>query len=370
MNCSESQRPVNRSHEKVASMSRPRLLESCLVACGLVGASFVPVAGEIAATPGTVIHATDTLAAGDEPRPDARECLDGLCWKPVGFDVALEQAIAGEGDLRVRFPSPVTTGPDCVDDVWLEWYQARAADGDVTAGPACVVVHESGSTMRVGRLVARGLAAHGIHAFMVQLPYYGARRPPEGRGGIEKIVPAVRQAVADVRRSRDAVASLPLVDAERIAVQGTSLGGFVTATVAGLDPAYDKVFILLAGGDLAGVLERGKGDAERVRRFAEAGLGEAEVRRTLHAIEPTRLAHRYRADCTWIYSGKYDDVVPPAHSQLLADAAGLPADHHVQMEANHYSGIIYLPMVLARIAGEIHAVHGGEAAPSRGFGRK
>jgi cephalosporin-C deacetylase-like acetyl esterase len=183
-------------------------------------------------------------------------------------------------------------------------------------------------------------------------------------------VPAVRQAVADVRRSRDAVASLPLVDAERIAVQGTSLGGFVTATVAGLDPAYDKVFILLAGGDLAGVLERGKGDAERVRRFAEAGLGEAEVRRTLHAIEPTRLAHRYRADCTWIYSGKYDDVVPPAHSQLLAEAAGLPADHHVQMEANHYSGIIYLPMVLARIAGEIHAVQGGEAAPSRGFGRK
>jgi dienelactone hydrolase len=308
-----------------------------------VGASFVPVAGEIAATPGVVIHATDTLAAGDEPRADARECLDGLCWKPVGFDVALEQAIAGEGDLRVRFPSPVTTGPDCVDDVWLEWYQARAADGDVTAGPACVVVHESGGTMRVGRLVARGLAAHGIHAFMVQLPYYGARRPPEGRGGIEKIVPAVRQAVADVRRSRDAVASLPLVDAERIAVQGTSLGGFVTATVAGLDPAYDKVFILLAGGDLAGVLERGKGDAERVRRFA---------------------------DCTWIYSGKYDDVVPPAHSQLLAEAAGLPADHHVQMEANHYSGIIYLPMVLARIAGEIHAVQGGEAAPSRGFGRK
>lgn len=353
-------------------MSHPRLSVLILTACGLTGpwlaraaradeppapgsAARPPAAaGKVAAAPGTVIRAADTLAAGHEPSADARACLDGLCWKPVGFDVAVEPAIEGDGDLRVRFPSPVTTGPDCVDDVWLEWYQARDGDGQVTAGPACVVVHESGSRMRVGRLVARGLSAYGIHAFMVQLPYYGARRPPEGRGGIERVVPAVRQAVADVRRARDAVAGLPLVDAGRIAVQGTSLGGFVTATVAGLDAAYDKVFIMLAGGDVAGVLERGRGDAERVRRFAAVGLGEADVRHILRAIEPTRLAHRYRPDRTWIYSGKYDDVVPPAHSQLLAEAAGLPANHHVQMEANHSSGIIYLPMVLARIAGEIH----------------
>jgi cephalosporin-C deacetylase-like acetyl esterase len=169
------------------------------------------------------------------------------------------------------------------------------------------------------------------------------------------LVPAVRQAVADVRRARDAAAVLPLVDASRIAVQGTSLGGFVTATVAGLDEGYDKVFILLAGGDLVGVLEKGKKDAEKVReKLAESGMTENQIKETLHAIEPTRLAHRYRPDRTWIFSGKYDDVVPLAHCQLLADAGNLPEDHHVQMEANHYSGIIYLPMVMARIAEEIH----------------
>jgi hypothetical protein len=321
------------------------------------GAAAVPKADgqKAAAVPGAVLRASDSLAAGEEANEDARTCLDGLCWAPATFDVAIEKAEGNNGDLRVRFPSPLAAGPDCNHAVWMEWYQARDADGQVCRGPACVVVHESGSGMTVGRIIARGLSAHGVHALMVQMPYYGARRPKEGKAGAEMLVPAVRQAVADVRRARDAAAVLPLVDASRIAVQGTSLGGFVTATVAGLDEGYDKVFILLAGGDLVGVLEKGKKDAEKVReKLAESGMTENQIKETLHAIEPTRLAHRYRPDRTWIFSGKYDDVVPLAHCQLLADAGNLPEDHHVQMEANHYSGIIYLPMVMARIAEEIH----------------
>jgi hypothetical protein len=52
---------------------------------------------------------------------------------------------------------------------------------------------------------------------------------------------------------------------------------------------------------------------------------------------------------TWIYSGHYDDVVPPACSVALAQAASLPADHHIQLPADHYSGVIFLPMVLQQI---------------------
>ena len=349
------------SHTKPAAECPSVRLDLAKILEGIPGAA-AAAGTEAAAVPGAVFHASDSLAAVDEERDDARACLAGLCWEAAPFDVTVAEARANEGDLRVRFPSPFTDGPDCNDTVWMEWYQARDANGDVVRGPACVVVHESGSGMTVGRIVARGLAAHGVHAFMVQMPFYGARRPKEGRAGAEMLVPAVRQAVADVRRARDAVASLPLVDASRISVQGTSLGGFVTATVAGLDGGYDKVFILLAGGDLVGVLEKGKKDAEKVReKLAESGMTEAQIKETLHAIEPTRLAHRYRPDRTWIFSGKYDDVVPLAHCQLLADAAGLDSDHHVVMEANHYSGIVYLPMVMARIAGEIHGQAGAAA---------
>ena len=333
---------------------------------GTRGAATPPAAdAKAAAVPGAVFRGVDTLATGEDPKEDARQCLAGLCWDCGAFDVAIEKAEGNNGDLRVRFPSPLPAGPACNRDVWMEWYQARDGEGEVCRGPACVVVHESGSGMTVGRIVARGLSAHGVHALMVQMPYYGARRPKEGKAGAEMLVPAVRQAVADVRRARDATAVLPLVDASRIAVQGTSLGGFVTATVAGLDEGYDKVFILLAGGDLVGVLEKGKKDAEKVReKLAESGMTEEQIKETLHAIEPTRLAHRYRPDRTWIFSGKYDDVVPLAHCQLLADAGSLPPDHHVQMEANHYSGIIFLPMVMARIAEEIHGRTPAPPAPA------
>ena len=357
------------SHKKPAAecpsvrLDLAKLLEAVP---GLRGAATPPAAdAKAAAVPGAVLRGVDTLATGEDPNEDAQQCLAGLCWDCGTFDVAIEKADGNNGDLRVRFPSPLPAGPACNRDVWMEWYQARDGEGEVCRGPACVVVHESGSGMTVGRIVARGLSAHGVHALMVQMPYYGARRPKEGRAGAEMLVPAVRQAVADVRRARDATAALPLIDASRIAVQGTSLGGFVTATVAGLDEGYDKVFILLAGGDLVGVLEKGKKDAEKVReKLSESGMTEDQIKETLHAIEPTRLAHRYRPDRTWIFSGKYDDVVPLAHCQLLADAGNLPPDHHVQMEANHYSGIIFLPMVMARIAGEIHGRTPAPAPPA------
>ena len=300
--------------------------------------------------PGQTFPAADSLGPAADASPDARDCLAGLLWKPESFAATLEPAIGGHGDMRLRFPSPRPGSGPSNDEVWLEWTMARDADGVPCRAPACVVVHESGSGMTVGRLIARSLAAHGIHAFMINLPYYGQRRPPGTRPGPEALVSAVGQAVADVRRARDAVAALPVVDAGRIAVQGTSLGGFVTATAAGIDKGFDAVFIMLAGGDLAGVLAAGKQDAEKLRqRLEAAGMDETAIRDTLHRIEPLRLAHRFDPDRTWIFSGRFDDVVPPRHADILAAAAGLDESHHLRMYANHYSGIVFLPAVLAHM---------------------
>ena len=61
----------------------------------------------------------------------------------------------------------------------MEWYCAENTD---EAARAVVVVHESGSDMVVGRMIARGLAGQGLHAFMLQLPGYGDRRPKKVSG--------------------------------------------------------------------------------------------------------------------------------------------------------------------------------------------
>ena len=181
---------------------------------------------------------------------------------------------------------------------------------------------------------------------MMQLPYYGVRKGQGGRPSGSNLVGALQQGIADARRAKDAVAAMPLVDESRISLQGTSLGGFVTATTAGLDHAYHRTFVLLAGGDLYGTLMSGKKDAQKVRaELTKNGLSNDEVHQMLDSIEPLRLAHRVDPSRTWLFSGKYDDVVPPRSAQLFAEATRIDASHHVEMLANHYSGIIFLPIV-------------------------
>ena len=135
-----------------------------------------------------------------------------------------------------------------------------------------------------------------------------------------------------------------------VGLQGTSLGGFVTATVAGLDHGYDRVFIVLAGGDLQHVVLHGAKDAAKVhKRLAAAGVSDDQIKELARQVEPLRLAHRINPAGTWIYTGKFDDVVPPACSLALAQAAHLPAGHHQVFPADHYSGFIYMPQVVGQI---------------------
>ena len=82
-------------------------------------------------------------------------------------------------------------------------------------------------------------------------PYYGWRGTKQQRRDPALAVPRFKQGAADARRSRDAVAALPFVDADRIGIQGTSLGGFVSTLAATLDgrsgSGFDSTFIMMAG---------------------------------------------------------------------------------------------------------------------------
>jgi dienelactone hydrolase len=307
-------------------------------------------AAAIALEPGEKFAAKDTLACGDEAGADARQCLANLSWKPAEFAVHLEAAEPGHGDWLVRFPSARPIGNATNDLVSMEWYAARDEQGKIPRARAIVVVHESGRRMPVGRLIARGLSGQGLHAFLIHLPGYGARRV-EGQSDLKLVLPALKQGIADVRRARDAVSALPMVDSSVVGVQGTSLGGFVTATVAGLDRGYNRAFIVLAGGNLHEVVLHGARDAAKTReKLAAAGVTEQQIKDLARQVEPLRLAHRIEAAETWLYSGKYDDVVPPACSLALVKAAKLPEGHHIELAADHYSGIIYLPQVIKQIA--------------------
>ncbi len=300
---------------------------------------------------------TDSLNATTDSSGDANDCLNGLCWEPVKFEVIERDSLSDRGDRLVQFPSPVSSGDRINDVVSLEWYQARDEAGEPVEAPAIVVVHESGSGMHVGRLFAVSLRKMGFHTFLVHLPYYGHRRYPEQERGAHQVT-AMRQAIADVRRARDAVAVLPHVDERTIALQGTSLGGFVSASAASLDARYDAVFLMLAGGDLHDIVMNGERDARKVReKLAEYGLVDEKLKEVIQLVEPTRIAHRVDPKRTWLYSGLYDTVVPQRNSILLAETMQLSGSHHIRMMANHYSGVVYLPLVFTHIHDQIKRIH-------------
>jgi dienelactone hydrolase len=296
---------------------------------------------------GATFSSRDSLNTGIDPSPDATECLDGLCWKPESFSVSYKQPWEAHGDALIEFPSPLANGHKTNDQVSMEWYQVKNKTGDLIKAPAVVVVHESGSGMVVGRLIAQQLNALGLHTFMIHLPYYGPRRGEGGKPTGKELFTTIRQAIADVRRARDAVAVMPAVESSNISLQGTSLGGFVSATSGALDDGYQAVFITLAGGGLYDVIKNGERDAANLRHELERNqVTDQQLQTLLNTIEPLRLAHRLDPKRTWVYSGRFDNVVPPSSSLRLVESANLAKDHHIEMLADHYSGIVFLPFIL------------------------
>jgi dienelactone hydrolase len=291
----------------------------------------------------------DSLGLLKDEKPDAQEALDGLKWKPGKFKASSTPLSRekDEADAVIRYPSPLPCGIAQCDVATLHWYAAFDDNGKPISAPAVVVIHESGSRQTIGRLFARAFRDKGIHAFMLSLPNYALRRSPDVPGSAESLLTRMKQGIADARRAHDIVAAIPCVDAEHIGLQGISLGGFVAATTAGIDPAYHSVFIMLAGGDLSGIVLNGGDVAERVRqRLTEMGLTEEEIKKLAWPVEPLRLAHRLNPDRTWVYTAKYDQIIPVENASRLVEAGGLAKNHHVMLAADHYTGVIYYTMLL------------------------
>ncbi len=226
------------------------------------------VASVLAAEPTATqtYEARDTLGSLADPLADAAACLRDLAWTPAEFSVTCGTEPGAAYDFLIQFPSPLSSGDAVNDRVAMEWYAPRDEQKAIRTAPAVLVVHESGRSMPVGRLFARSFQAAGLHSFLIHLPYYGKRNADGRDPKPEQLFTLIRQAIADVRRARDAVAVLPHVDARHIALQGTSLGGFVVATSASLDPAFQTVFIMLAGGNLYDMFQRGQREVAEARR--------------------------------------------------------------------------------------------------------
>ncbi len=321
----------------------------CVVAVclALVLPGYMSVVREACGQPAEAhFKATDTHMALSDDNAQTRATLQRFAWEPVEFDVRCTATPGLAYDALVRFASPVPSGERWVDEVVLQWYAARGEDGKAIEAPAVLMVHSLHPRMVIADQIARGFARRGLHAFVIQMPGYGLRRGGENQPPGVTALQHGRQAVADCLRARDAIRALPNISPRPIALQGTSLGGFVAATAGGIDPAFNPVVLFISGGDGYGTLTHGLHDALYLRQALERmGYRGDALRDLLEPVEPLRVAHRLNPQRTWLISASDDVTIPKASSDALARAAGLDNEHHLTLNATHYTIVVRLPAV-------------------------
>ena len=300
--------------------------------------------------PAETFTGRDTLDPAEEARADAAEVLETLRYPTTDFNITVSPVDGREHRAAVSFASPVPSGDASQDRVTLRWFTPADASSDAEPAPAVLLVHSLHPEMPVARMLARALTLHGVHAFVLELPGYGSRLDPLNPHPRPTGVTALlygRQAIADTRRAADAIRALPAVDPARVSVQGTSLGSFVVAAAAAIDGTFAHTFLLLSGGDGADILTHGEKDAFHVKNaLASFGYAGPTLIELLAPIEPLTLAHRLDPQRTWLINAVDDAVIPRANADRLAQAIGLPADHHLWLPGNHYTAFLLLPGVL------------------------
>jgi dienelactone hydrolase len=297
----------------------------------------------------------ETGEAAFRPTPDEPGVPERFRMQAATFRFEFEPRLDARGYSvsAVRFPSAVVSPDPENNTVHAEYFLPREAR-ESDHRPSVIVLHILGADFALSRYVAARLADRGVAALFVKLPYYGERRPAGEAGGKKKFlsedvgrsIESMRQGVLDVRRAAAWLGSRPELDPGKIGVTGISLGGIVASLAAAIDPAIGRAALLMAGGDLAQILWEMPEGAKYRALWVESGRTIDDLRALTEPFDPLTYAHRLAGKDVMMIAGKTDEVIPPASSRKLWEAAGRPPI--TWYDCGHYSAIGYLMPAIRR----------------------
>jgi dienelactone hydrolase len=270
---------------------------------------------------------------------------ENYCLAERSFDYELtvlhELPAAGVRVSHLTFPSPVRTPHAENNTVHAEYYLPREA----RRVPAVIVLDVTAGDQSLSRTLSTWLAQNGVAALFVQMAYYGPRRPPGSKlrllmPDVAHTLGAIRQTVLDLRVAAAWLASRPEVDAGRLGILGTSLGSFLAALAAEMEPRLGRVALLLGGGGVVeGYYDHPK--AAPYRRVYEALGGSKEaLARVVAPADPITRAANLRDRRLLMVCARHDEVVPPKMAKALWEAAG--RQKIVWYDCGHYTAVLYL----------------------------
>lgn len=259
----------------------------------------------------------------------------------------LELPVCGVEVYTLSFPSCVKSAWAENNTVWAEYYRPKGKG----PFPAVIVLDILGGDQALSRGIARHLAQNGIAGLFVQMAYYGPRRPPGGprllTPNIQHTMAAIRQTVLDNRCAVSWLESRPEIDAKKLGIIGTSLGSFMSALTAAMEPRLNRVVLLLGGGGLVDAfLEHPK-----AKPFIEAaelvGMTKDKLRKMIAPADPITYAEQLKQRQLLMIAASRDDVVPPKAATLLWEATGKPKI--IWLDATHVGAALYVFQVAVPI---------------------
>lgn len=174
-------------------------------------------------------------------------------WKPAKFGKPQE----------FQFPSPVQVEGSKSNTVFGFLYvpEMRGDCAQQYKFPGTLIVHHVAEDFSEERKMAEmaTLAYKGV-VMIIYLPEYGPRKDDADaktspfNGKISDFKRGIFQSLVDLRVSFEVLKRVPSVDTNQMQIGGLSLGGALTATLAGYDPVFDKYMIGLGGGDYGSIM--------------------------------------------------------------------------------------------------------------------
>ncbi len=307
-----------------------------------------------------LLVALATVAGAQTENPQRRVTVsESVTGEAFEYTITLRERTPWHEIYDVVYPSPVVTAYQPNNSVPAELYLPLGMQGE-RQFPALVCLHILHGSFDLERMLCSRMAQNGIAALFFKQPYYGERGGSVGKARLatdaRTFVEGIEQGVEDARRAVDIMQSLPQVNPQRISITGISMGAFMSATVCGVEPRIHKAWLLLGGGDVKGVIMSahetrkireffgGLAVAERERLFA--ALDKSDPLRAVPALRKLAAGNRLR-----MTNAELDQVVPPAATRRLAEAAGF-ADGVVWLKGmDHYSAMAALPQIMSDMVG-------------------
>lgn len=256
--------------------------------------------------------------------------------------------------FRVQFPSPVKSATPENNTVHAEYYRPSGPG----PFPGVIVLDITAGDQSLSRHISIFLAQKKIAALFVQMAYYGPRRPPGSKlrllsPNIDHTLAAVRQTVLDLRVATAWLEARPEIDGKRLGILGTSLGSFMAALTAEMEPKLGRVVVLLGGGGFVDAYYDHPKAASYRKIYEALGGTKEKVAEIIAPGDPLTCAANLKDRKLLILAGKRDDIVPPKMAEALWNASG--RQKIVWYDCTHYGAIVYLASALDHIAKHFQA---------------